>query len=126
MLIKNRTEFIKYFDNLLIENGIRDICKRCNDGEFHDLKHSVGCCSNCEYLKEDGCSNQNTSCLIWICDLIKKLNQNIYYYFKLFEFNPKYRMHYRSDADIDFPIEILEFDSLIDWKEKYNSFYWDM
>lgn len=120
MLLNNRTEFIKYFDNLLIENGIREICRKCNEGEFQDSDDCYGCCSSCKYLGTNGCLKPNTSCLMWLCPLIKKMNPSIFIYFSFVQLDSRYSYNHRKDADIKFPIEIHKFDSSIDWKKMYN------
>ena len=120
MLIQNRTEFIKYFDSLLIENGIRDICKRCNEGKFLDIDNRVGCCSDCEHLSKNGCTNKNTSCVLASCSIIEKLHPNINYYLELIQFLAHAWVYQREDADIPFPFKIPKFDSEIDWKERFT------
>lgn len=120
MIIKDREEFIKYFDDLLIENGIREICERCNNGEFRDSYNRKGCCMNCEYLGEDGCLNRNTSCLIASCSIIRKLNSPFHYYLSVIELNPKFKINHRRDAGIEFPIRIPKFPSHVNWMKRYN------
>lgn len=120
MQINNREEFIKYFDELLIENGIREICKHCNNGEFIDSFHRVGCCFDCEQLGKDGCLHRNTSCVIASCPIIRNFNSRFHYYLEVIRLNRKFKIKSREDADIRFPLIIPKFNSSINWMKKYN------
>lgn len=125
MIINDRIEFIRYFNKLLIENGIREVCRKCNEGEFIDSFHRIGCCFDCENLGKKGCLYQNTSCIIASCPIIRNFNSKFHYYLEVIRLNSKFKIKSREDADIKFPIRIPKFDSSINWVGKYSKMFED-
>ena len=124
MLIKNRGEFIEYFEKLLIETGAREICKRCNEGEFLDSYNNKGCCTGCKYLSVNGCTNKNIRCVLASCNIIKDFIPSINWYLGYIQcYLDIYVYEDRSDpASINFPIEIPSFNQEIDWKDRFTEF----
>ena len=122
MLIKNRGKFIEYFEKLLIETGAREICKRCNEGEFLDSYNSKGCCNGCEYLGINGCTNKNIRCVLASCNIIKDYVPSINWYLEYIQ-SRLYIYVYdgrRDPAHIEFPIEIPIFNPKINWEKKFR------
>ena len=120
MILNNRTEFINYFDNLLIENGVRDICKRCNEGEFFDENGLKGCCTDCEYLGKNGCVNPNIRCILASCRIIEDLKPDINWYLGYIQSKLNVYVYWsRRDGRIKFPVTIPKFNSKIRWKERF-------
>ena len=74
----------KELDDMFIRSGIREICRKCHNGEpyEHRAKHMkatmpFGCgCQKCEYVTPTGCGEMGLSCKTSLCshELFKMLS----------------------------------------------------